>query len=315
MRAGCSGSRVERMLSKGNNGKQQMIDSRLQGPVIDLMMDIPGKNDKFGFLRDGLRGKNKSDADQLPVAYLFKNAPSVPANVDPLSYVVSEMDKYGVARSLIDVTAADGPGRAAILAYPERFIGSFDVDPNTGMDGIRALTQAHSEGVVHAVSGMPAVYSPSVPIDDKRYYPVYAKCVELDLPIFITVGVPGPRVPMGPQTVDKLDEVCWFFPELKIVMRHGGEPWQDLAVKLMLKWPNLYYSTSGFAPKHYPRAIIDFANSRGREKILYAGYFPIALTLERIFAELPNIGLRDDVLPDFLWRNAQRLFGFTPVDR
>ncbi len=34
-------------------------------------------------------------------------------------------------------------------------------------------------------------------------------------------------------------------------------------VKLMLKWPNLYYSTSAFAPKHYPKAIIDYANSRG----------------------------------------------------
>ncbi len=62
-----------------------------------------------------------------------------------------------------------------------------------------------------------------------------------------------------------------------------------LAVKLMLKWPNLYYSTSAFAPRYYPQAIIDYANTRGADKIMYAGYFPMGLTLERIFSELPNV--------------------------
>ena len=72
---------------------------------------------------------------------------------------------------------------------------------------------------------------------------------------------------MACQKTELLDEVCWFFPELKIVMRHGSEPWDDLAVKLMLKWPNLFYSTSAFAPKYYPKSIIDYANSRGSDKV------------------------------------------------
>ena len=74
------------------------------------------------------------------------------------------------------------------------------------------------------------------------------------------------------------------FPELKIVMRHGAEPWEDLAIKLMIKYPNLYYSTSAFAPKFYPKSIIDYANtSRGSGKIIYGGYFPMGLSLDRIF--------------------------------
>src|SRR5207249_6006 len=87
----------------------------------------------------------------------------------------------------------------------------------------------------------------------------------------------------GRANVELIDEVCWFFPELRIVMRHGAEPWDALAVKLMLKWPNLYYSTSAFAPKFYPKTIIDFANTRGAHKVMYAGYFPMGLSLERIF--------------------------------
>ena len=104
------------------------------------------------------------------------------------------------------------------------------------------------------------------------------------------------------------DQVCYDFPELRIVMRHGAEPWEDLAVKLMLKWPGLYYMTSAFAPKYYPQTIIDYANTRGAEKIMYAGYYPMGLSLERIFAEMADVPFRDHVWPLFLRENAMRVF-------
>ena len=151
-----------------------------------------------------------------------------------------------------------------------------------------------------------------MPIDDKKWYPIYATCVELDIPICICVGVPGPRLPLAPQKVELLDEVCWFFPELRVVMRHGAEPWEKLAWKLMLKYPNLYYSTSAFAPKHYPREIIQFANTRGADKILYAGYFPMGLSLDRIFKDMPEVPFNDDVWPKFLRDNALRVFKLEP---
>jgi predicted TIM-barrel fold metal-dependent hydrolase len=112
---------------------------------------------------------------------------------------------------------------------------------------------------------------------------------------------------MAPQKVELVDEVCWFFPELKFVFRHGCEPWADLAVKLMLKWPNLYYSTSAFAPKYYPKAIIDYANTRGSEKVLYAGYWPMGLSFERIFGDMPHVPFKDEVWPKFLRGNALKL--------
>ena len=113
-------------------------------------------------------------------------------------------------------------------------------------------------------------------------------------------GVPGPRLPMDCQHVERLDRVMYDFPELTLVTRHGCEPWEALAVKLMLKWPGLHYSTSAFAPKHYPKAIIDYANTRGADKVMYAGYFPMGLSLQRIMTEMPNVGFRDEVWPKFL---------------
>ena len=177
------------------------------------------------------------------------------------------------------------------------------------MEGVRDLVKAYETMGIKAATAFPAGYTPQVPIDDRRFYPLYAKCSELDIPIFVTTGVPGPRVPMACQKTELLDEVCWFFPELKVVMRHGAEPWEELAVKLMLKWPNLYYSTSAFAPRYYPQAIVDYANTRGADKILYAGYFPMGLSLDRIFAELPAVPFKDDVWPKFLRENALRVLG------
>ena len=104
-----------------------------------------------------------------------------------------------------------------------------------------------------------------------------------------------------------IDDVMYDFPDLRFVTRHGCEPWEDLAVKLMLKWPNLHYSTSAFAPKYYPEAIINYANTRGAEKILYAGYFPMGLHIDTIFDQLPHVPFREHVWSKFLRENAVRV--------
>jgi len=274
------------------------------------MISVPDPKSKgYGFLKGLLRGRHAKDAEGLPVSYMYKDAPSSPVGEDPLDFVLAAMDGHGVERGLIDLGRVGGAADIAHQKYPDRFVASIGVDPNAGMEAVRSLEKAVRERGVRAASLMPAFVDPQVPIDDKRWFPIYAKCTELGIPVFVTTGVPGPRVPLGPQKVERLDEVCWLFPELKIVMRHGAEPWEDLAVKLMLKWPNLYYSTSAFAPRWYPKAIIDYANTRGADKILYAGYFPIGLTLDRIFGEMPLVPFRDHVWPKFLRDNAIRVLG------
>ena len=76
----------------------------------------------------------------------------------------------------------------------------------------------------------------------------------------------------------------------------------------MCKYPNLHYSTSAFAPKHYPKSIIHYANTRGADKIMYAGYFPMGLSLERIFTDMQNVPFKEHVWPKFLRDNAARVF-------
>lgn len=279
------------------------------GAIVDAFIYFPSKEDgAYDWLNPALGPQRQADAGGLPVGYLFKKPPMLPEGADPIDFVLSEMDKYGVQKAIVDVTDPEGTARKAIKAHPDRFHGSFSINPNAGMQSVRDLVAAYEELGICAASAGPAFLNPQVPIDDRKFYPFYAKCVELQIPMCLTTGVPGPRVPMAAQEVSRLDEVCWYFPDLTIVMRHGAEPWQALAVKLMLKWPNLYYSTSAFSPRHYPREIIDFANTRGADKIIYAGYFAVGLTLEKIFREFEQLPLNDDVWPKFLSDNARRVF-------
>ncbi len=280
-------------------------------PILDTMIGFPSTDRRsvYKFLAPNLRDKESAEDFKMPAQYMFKDIPGeIDEGVDAVAVTLDNMDRYGVAQGLINVgsTVREEP-RRAIREHPDRFLGMVDVDPREGMDAVRKIRQYHDEYGIVAVSSFPSGCMTST--NAAPYYPIYATCAELGLPIFLTSGVPGPRVPLEPQKVEHLDEVCWFFPELTIVMRHGADPWTELAVKLMLKWPNLYYSTSAFAPKHYPEPIIKYANSRGADKIIYAGYFPAGLTYERIMTELPNVPFKDEVWPKFLRGNAAKVLG------
>lgn len=279
--------------------------------IIDLMLDIPGADQShwYEFLKPQLREESKDY--EFPAQYMFKGVPHPEIGPDPVAATLDMMDHHGIEKAMIGVGFAEDRDqkRQAVERYPDRFIGSFSVDPNAGMAGVRDLVKAYETLGIKAAIAFPAGYLPQVPINDKRFFPLYAKCIELDIPINVCTGICGPRVPSACQDTMLIDEVCWFFPELKFVMRHGAEPWADVAAKLLLKWPNLYYSTSAFAPKYYPKAIVDYANTRGADKIMYAGYFPMGLSLDKIFEQMPDVAFRDEVWPKFLRENAMRVFG------
>jgi uncharacterized protein len=283
--------------------------------IVDTMIGFPHHDMRatYRFITDQTKDKQSKEQFEFPVEYMFKDVPEKKLRDadDPISTTLAEMDRWGVERGMIGVGRGDDVGDRALKMHPDRFIASASFDPNQGMEGIRALVQAYETWGVRAVGVFPAGTFPQVAINDKKMYPLYAKCVELGIPVFCCAGVPGPRLKFAVQHVELIDEVMYDFPELTFVTRHGCEPWADLAVKLMLKWPGLHYSTSAFAPRYYPKAVIDYANTRGADKVIYAGYFPMGLSLERIMTEMPGVGFKDDVWPKFLRGNALRVLGLS----
>ncbi|MDX1504437.1 MAG: amidohydrolase family protein [Spongiibacter sp.] len=278
--------------------------------VIDLMLSVPGEDNSqwYEFMKPLLMDEESREMFKMPAQYMFKDIPDTADKDDYIAYTIEQMDKHNIQRAMLGIDDHNEVAKAAVARHPDRFFTSLEVNPNNGMDEVRKIVRFHRDYGIKAVTGFASGLCPQVPYNDKKWYPIYAKLVELDIPFCPCVGVPGPRLPMAPQKVELLDEVCWFFPELKVVMRHGAEPWEKLAWKLMLKYPNLYYMTSAFAPKHYPEEIVNFANSRGSDKVMYAGYFPMGLSLDRIFRDMPGVPFKDDVWPKFLRDNARRVF-------
>jgi uncharacterized protein len=276
-------------------------------PIVDTMIGFPHEGfEQYDFIRKQTKDKNSQEEMEFPAEYMFKDVPKDLPSSDPVSVTLHEMDRFGIETGLIGVS--DDVSRLALKRHPDRFAPSGNiVDPNDVTGSVRALRQEYEEFGIRATGVFPAGTFPQVAIDDAKMYPIYQTCVDLGIPIFCTAGVPGPRLKYAVQEVSRIDVVMYDFPELVFITRHGCEPWEQLATKLMLKWPNLYYSTSAFAPKYYPREIIDYANTRGADKIIYGGYFPMGLTLERIFRDMPHVPFKDEVWPKFLSGNARRV--------
>ncbi|MEX2247834.1 MAG: amidohydrolase family protein [Dehalococcoidia bacterium] len=224
-----------------------------------------------------------------------------------IAELTETMDRAGVEKVVL-TTTAENPAEH-VLAFPRanpgRFVLSISLDPRLGMQAIRSLERLVRDEPVVLARITPFMID--LPPNDRVYYPVYAKCIELDLPIAINTGIPGPPMPGKCQDPMYLDEVCVFFPELKLIMAHGADPWWAVAIRLMLKYRNLYLQTSAYAPRYFPPELIQFMNTRGQDKILFASDHPV-LSFERCIKEAQELDLREGVLDKFLYANAERLF-------
>jgi predicted TIM-barrel fold metal-dependent hydrolase len=222
--------------------------------------------------------------------------------------LLEAMDRAGVEKCII-TTDAEQPLEQALAfprKHPDKFALSLSLDPRRGMPALRALERMVRDEPVVLARITPFMVG-AIPPNDKVYYPVYAKCIDLDLPIAVNTGIPGPPMPGQCQDPMYLDEVCVFFPELKLVMAHGADPWWDVAIRLMIKYRNLYLQTSAYAPRYFPPQLIHFMNTRGQDKILFASDHPV-LSFERCVKEAEALDLREGVLDKFLYGNADKLF-------
>jgi predicted TIM-barrel fold metal-dependent hydrolase len=221
--------------------------------------------------------------------------------------LLPEMDRLGVARAIIVVNSSEPSPRGlrCVEKNPERFALGLGFDPRDLMKGlweVEALARNHPTACVKVVP-----FGFDIAPSDALYYPLYAKCIELDLPLTINTGLPGPPMPGECQDPIHLDRVCQRFPDLKLCMAHGADPWWGVATRLMIKYANLHLMTSAYAPKHLPPELIHFMNTRGKNKIMFASDHP-ALDLERCLTEARALDLRDGVLEKFLYGNADRFF-------
>jgi predicted TIM-barrel fold metal-dependent hydrolase len=193
----------------------------------------------------------------------------------------------------------------AVGKFPDRFAATIVVDPMGGMAAVRQLERAVKEYGFVACRLLPSIGG--YPIGHPLCYPIYTKCIELEIPITINIGMPGPMRPARMQRPMDLDEILLLYPELVVVGAHIGHPWHLETVALLQKHQNFHLVTSGWAPKYIPEEILKYMNSRGAEKVMWASDFPL-LSVERAAREGRELGLKDEVMTGYLRENCARVF-------
>ena len=198
--------------------------------------------------------KSKEDFE-FPAQYMFKNVPDTRERATTRSRSLARGDgplrhRAGDARRRRRTDEA----AARVGEHPDRFFGELRGRPEPGHGG-GARARAGGRGARRqGGDGVPRGPDPAGADQRQEVLPALREVRRARHPdLRVRRRARAARADSRCQDVALIDEVCWFFPELKFVTRHGCEPWADLAVKLMLKWPNLYYSTSAFAPKYYPK--------------------------------------------------------------
>ena len=232
---------------------------------------------------------------------------------------LDEMDRAGVDVALL--SAWHGPSGALIEneevarqieAAPDRFRGLATADIQQPMEAVRTIRRwlGDGGGGVEGFVGVRVVpWLWDLPPNDRRYYPIYAACVEAGVPLCTQIGHTGPLKRSEPgRLIPYLEDVLLDFPELVVVGGHVGYPWIDELVTLTVKFPNFYVDTSAYALHRLPAAFVDYLRGVGRGRVLFGTNWPM-LSPSRCLAGLPNLELDDGTRDAFLFGTARRLFG------
>ncbi|UVO49679.1 amidohydrolase family protein [Sphingomonas sp. SUN019] len=230
------------------------------------------------------------------------------------------MDEAGVAHSLlVAVRAGDPNWRGSFeISYdtvarwcdrhPTRFSGLAGADPTRGMAQLRDLERAAALGFV-GVHAYPHWFR--LPPDAARWYPIYAKCCELDLPFMLQVGQnliyqKDVRLPSVARPI-LLDQVAIDFPDLTIIGIHVGIPWADEMIAMAWKHARVFIGIDAYAPRHLPPTLVRYMDSYGSDKVLFGTDWPV-IDPRRAVAEVEALGLRPDSLAKVMRGNALRVF-------
>jgi predicted TIM-barrel fold metal-dependent hydrolase len=235
----------------------------------------------------------------------------------PIGKTIAAMDAAGIAFGLL--SAWHGPKGALLSndevaafvgAHPTRLAGIASVDLRRPMSAVRELRRCVKALGFKGLRVVPWLWE--LPPNDRRYYPLYAECVELGVPFCTQVGHTGPlRTSETGRPIPYLDDVALDFPELVIVAGHIGYPWTEEMIALARKYPNVYIDTSAYTAKRYPPELVRYLQTGGRHKVMFGTNYPM-LAPQKAMEGLDALGLDAEARRLFLVENAKRVFALPP---
>jgi predicted TIM-barrel fold metal-dependent hydrolase len=199
--------------------------------------------------------------------------------------------------------------------YPERFIPFAGADVLRGAPAVADLKHWVRDRGFRGLSLRPFMIG--LPADDKHYYPFYAACCELGVPLSIHTSANWSTAALNDLGHPRhIEPIARDFPELTIIMSHGGYPWVLEAVLLAWKHPRVYLELAAHRPKYFAtpgtgwEPLLRFGVSTIADKVLYGtGWFLIGRPPAALVQEFRTLPVPEPVMEKWLYRNAQRALG------
>lgn len=233
----------------------------------------------------------------------------------PLEEVVANLDRLGVNIGVItgrdaETTYGFPANNQSVLEfckkYPDRFVGFWGIDPHKKMNAVYEIVKVVEEYGMKGIAIDP--YLAHIPACEARFYPLYAKCCELNIPVFITMA-PPPQVSgalMDYCDPRQVDQVARDFPELTLIMSHGGYPFVNEAIYACLRNANVYMDFSEYERAPMKDVFVDAMKGIIQDKVVFASAHPF-IELEDALQAYKEFDLSTEVREKVMYKNAARI--------
>jgi uncharacterized protein len=231
-----------------------------------------------------------------------------------------KLDIFGVLLTIDSRTVTGSPPAVSndylaelVGRYPRQFIAFGSVDPWMGRDAIQEAERCVRDLGLRGLKFHPSLqrFFP----DDDRFYPLWAKCSELGVPVLFHSGMTGigAGTPGGGgiktkycRPIPHIDDIAADFPGLTIIMAHPAFPWVQEQLAVLVHKPNVFMDLSGWSPKYFDPMIVQYANTRVPDKFMFGSDYAM-ISPERWLADFEQAGFSDEVRPRILLENAKRV--------
>ena len=261
-------------------------------------------------------GLEKSDMEQTLRNY-FKLGESV-EDVENMAKRYESMDMMGVLVSINSETSTGEKGDSndyiseIVTSYPGRFIGFAAIDPWQGKASVEELERAVKDLSLRGLKLHPVqqAFHPN----DEKFYPLYEKAMELNIPVLFHSGMAASGSGMAggggmklkySAPIPGMDDVAADVPHLTVIMAHPGWPGIAEQIAVALHKPNVYLDLSGWLPRYIPKQLLDEANTRLQDKVLFGSDYPF-ITPDKWLKDWEQIPIKDEIQPKILLENAKK---------
>ncbi len=239
---------------------------------------------------------------------------AIPEGELPIEATIAAMDAAGVEVGVLcawhgpqGVLISNDEVASFLAAHPARFAALASVPLDRPMQAVRELRRCVTELGFAGLRMLPWLWE--VPPTDRRFYPLYATCVELGVPFCTQVGHTGPLRPSEPgRPIPYIDQIAIDFPELVIVGGHVGYPWTEEMIAVARKHENVYIDTSAYTSRRLPPELTAYMRTKGgARKVLFGSNYPM-IAPGAALEDLDGIGLDETAAGLYLHENARRVF-------